>query len=224
MKKQPYMPTEDAEFVPWLKNFAEKFEQHSAALGYESEEVKSVNEDSSAFNQTMDMVVRITDDKEEVVKWKNILRDGPVGTPLGASPAPSPAPAVTATPAGIKPRIRQLVQNIKSNKKYNDSIGKDLGIIGDEHEVDLASLKPELKLVFKGGAVEVQWKKGVADAVLLEVMRSGSEWTFLAIDSEPHYTDTAPITEPATWKYRAIYLLHDEQIGQRSDVASITVG
>jgi hypothetical protein len=47
---------------------------------------------------------------------------------------------------------------------------------------------------------------------------------FLGIDTNPHYTDTTPITAPATWKYRAMYLLNDELIRQWSDVISINVG
>jgi len=41
-----------------------------------------------------------------------------------------------------------------------------------------------------------------------------SGWQFLDIDSVPHYTDTTPITAPATWKYRAMYIVADELVGQ----------
>jgi hypothetical protein len=48
---------------------------------------------------------------------------------------------------------------------------------------------------------------------------------FVAVDTEPHYTDTlhlAPGTA-AVWKYRAIYLNGDELFGQWSDAVSIAV-
>jgi hypothetical protein len=64
--------------------------------------------------------------------------------------------------------------------------------------------------------------KGKADSIRIE-KDSGSGWQFLAIDSIPHYTDKTPITVPAIWKYRAMYILRDEPIGQWSDVASIGV-
>lgn len=41
-----------------------------------------------------------------------------------------------------------------------------------------------------------------------------------------NYTDTAPLPangQSAVWKYRCIYRNNDEQVGQWSDVASITV-
>jgi hypothetical protein len=75
------------------------------------------------------------------------------------------------------------------------------------------------------GNVEVQWKKGGFTGVRIEVDRGNGQWVFLAVDTEPHYTDTlhlAPGTA-AVWKYRAIYLNGDEQFGQWSDPVSIAV-
>jgi len=86
------------------------------------------------------------------------------------------------------------------------------------------TMKPFLKLVNKEGKVEVQWKRGDADALRIEVDRDGKGFQFLGIDTVPHYTDTTPITAPATWKYRAMYLIDDEHVGQWSDVISIVVG
>jgi hypothetical protein len=49
---------------------------------------------------------------------------------------------------------------------------------------------------------------------------------FLAIDTIPDYTDTAPMPaaeQSALWKYKAIYRQGDERVGQWSDVVSIPV-
>jgi hypothetical protein len=49
---------------------------------------------------------------------------------------------------------------------------------------------------------------------------------FLAIATEPNYTDTAPLPAPgqsAAWNYRAIYRLGDERVGQWSDPVSQAV-
>ena len=54
-----------------------------------------------------------------------------------------------------------------------------------------------------------------------------SPFTRLTINTEPNTTDTWPLPAPgasAILKYKAIYLLHDEQVGQWSDVLSISVG
>ena len=54
----------------------------------------------------------------------------------------------------------------------------------------------------------------------------GAGFGLLAIDTVPDYLDTAALPAPgqsATWKYKAIYRLNDEQVGQWSDPASIAV-
>lgn len=76
-----------------------------------------------------------------------------------------------------------------------------------------------------GGHVEVQWKKSGFTGVRIEVDRGNGQWTFLAIDTEPHYVDTLALAPGTTalWKYRALYLDGDQPFGQWSDPASIAV-
>jgi hypothetical protein len=48
----------------------------------------------------------------------------------------------------------------------------------------------------------------------------------LAIDTVPDYLDTYPLPAPgqtALWRYKAIYRIGDEQVGQWSDVVSQAV-
>ncbi|PZR71987.1 MAG: hypothetical protein DLM73_14235 [Chthoniobacterales bacterium] len=62
------------------------------------------------------------------------------------------------------------------------------------------------------------------DALELWVDRGSGTFVFLAIDSEPDYPDTAPL--PATgglWKYKGINRLHDDQVGQWSDILEVPV-
>ena len=56
--------------------------------------------------------------------------------------------------------------------------------------------------------------------------RGTGTFAFLAIDTVPDYLDTTPLPAPgagAVWKYKAIYRLKDEQVGQWSDVISVSV-
>ena len=60
-------------------------------------------------------------------------------------------------------------------------------------------------------------------------MDRGDDKSFvlLNINNEPNTTDTTPLPAAgasAMWKYKAIYRLHDEQVGQWSDVISVSVG
>jgi hypothetical protein len=180
--------------------------------------------DAAMFTWLIAHVETFTSAKEERVNYKNLIRSGVIGSSVGAVPAvPNVAPAPVAVAAGIFPRIAKIVQQIKGKSNYTDAIGKDLGIIGAEQIVDQPNMKPVLALVLKGGHVEVQWAKGHSDGIRIEADK-GSGWQFLAVDTIPNYTDTAPIAAPGTWKYRAMYFISDEPVGQWSDVAGITVG
>ena len=224
MSKLRYLPTSDQGKATWLNNFSTKLPSHAVPMGVSGAEVTSVQNDAAAFAYWMQQIETLVTEKEERVVYKNILRNGKLGSPTPPTPT---MPALPASPTAVQPgifrRIGLLVQRIKSNLNYGTSIGIDLGIVGSEHVINIATLKPKLKLVFTGGAVKVQWKKGIADAIKIECDR-GSGWTLAGIDSIPHFTDTTPITAPATWKYKAIYLISDKIAGQWSDEASIAVG
>jgi hypothetical protein len=73
----------------------------------------------------------------------------------------------------------------------------------------------------------INWFKQGMDALELWVDRGdGKGFVFLAIDSVPLYTDTAALPAPgigAVWKYKGIYRENDTQVGQWSDVVSVTV-
>lgn len=223
MAKSNYVPRSDKDKVVWLNNFASKFAQVATGLGFTAADVTSVSNDAAMFSYLINQVEVYTTAKEQRVDYKNLIKDGPLGKPGGALPvAPAAGTVPTVVQPGIFARIAQLVPRIKNSATYTEAVGKDLGIIGAEQPFDPATMKPVIKLAMMGGQVEVQWVKSEADAIRIETDK-GSGWQLLSIDTVPHYTDTTPITGPALWKYRAMYLIADELVGQWSDVASITV-
>ncbi len=223
MSKTGYLPTAEKDRVVWFDNFSDKFGKVAASLGFTSAEVASVANDAAMYSYLIICVAMYTTAKEQCVDYKNLISKGPIGATGSPVPAPPTSGTVpTEVAPGILPRLARLVERIKTSPAYTESIGKDMGIIGAQQTVDPATMKPTLKLMFKGGQVEIQWVKGEADAIRIESDK-GTGWQFLAVDSVPHYTDTTPITGPATWKYRAMYIISDEPVGQWSDVASMAV-
>lgn len=231
-----YIPSTDSELKSWLENFNLKLPAHAGTFGITAGQLASVNADQLNFSYWFDQNILFKDEKEERVSYKNLLRDGPIGAPAGTPPTP---PVIPAAPAAVLPGIvlreREIAQFIKNHPSYTVSIGQDLDIIGSEQTTQKSSLKPVIKLVLTGGGVNVKWTKGIAQALRIEkqivsggggpipVPASGS-WSLLAIDTAPDYLDTTPITAPAVWKFRAIYIINDEMAGQWSDEASIAVG
>ncbi len=154
--------------------------------------------------------------------------NGPAGdlTPPVAFVLPAFPGGVTPVANGFK-LVASIVTRIKGSTKYEVADGEALGIEGAQQPApDPGTTKPVLKAVIaSGGKVEVQWKKLGFTGVRIEVDRGNGQWTFLAIDTEPHYLDTftLPAGTAAVWKYHAIYLNGDEPFGQWSDTASLAV-
>ena len=223
MSKAGYLPRAEKDRLVWFNNFSDKFSKSAIGLGFTAADVASVFNDAAMFSFLITCVEIYTTAKEQCVDYKNLIGKGPIGATGGpVPPPPSMSTMPTEVAPGIFPRLSKLVDRIKVSPTYTEAIGKDLGIIGAEQTVDTDNMKPVLKLVIKGGQVEVQWTKGDADSIRIESDK-GTGWQFLAIDSVPHYTDTTPITAAATWKYRAMYIVADELVGQWSDVASVAV-
>lgn len=224
MAKKSYEPTTDEGKSTWLNNLATKLPTHAATLGTSIEDQVAVQRGADMFAYMVGQVALFDSEKSERVAYKDLLRDGPVGSPLGDFPDMPVIPAApTLVPPGIFPRIRKVVARIKSSANYTEAIGEDLDIIGAEIVIEPTELKPILKLKRLAEGVEIQWKKSHADAIRIE-KDNGSGWTFLGVDVEPHYIDNTAITTSATWKYRAVYLINDQMAGQWSDDAKIAVG
>ena len=226
--KDFYLPRTDQAKAGFLNNLGAKLPDHAAALGLTPAEVASVQADAAMFKYLMDMQEAYKTNKQEVTGYKNILRDGPLGAPLGVVPvAPTLPVAPAAVSAGIFIRISQLVMRIKGNPAYNEAIGEDLGIVGDEQVIDITNLQPVLKHRLDGDRAMILWKKGPADSIDIYVDRKdGLGFVYLANDSQPDYLDTFPVPAGVTtvvWDYKARYKIGDDQVGLFSEPIQVTV-
>jgi len=228
MATKPYLPAAEGGLTLWFDNFAVKLPDYQVILDLTPADVTFAT-DAANFvkfiipyhNQHQDFVKNLT-------MFKQTLLYGPEGTPLGdvpqiALPVSVPAPMQS----GLTQQIRRLVQRIKNHNNYNDSIGQNLGIIGEEDTTDINTLKPKLTVEFDAGRPLIKWKKSIAGGIKIYVDRDGNGFKFLAIDLQPDYLDTfalPPAGSSALWKYRVIYVDNDgNDVGQWSDVFELTV-
>ena len=226
--KQGYLPSADKDKAVWLKNFANKISAYQVVLGLTPAEVASVQADSAIFTYTIDMVEVYKNESQKRVSFKNILGHGEIGTPLPVFPAnPTLAMPPALVAAGIFKRLAKLIQKSKNSASYNDSMGQDLGIIAPEGTVDTLAMKPDLKGALDAGRPLIKWTKKNASSIDIYVDRKdGKGFVFLANDSQPDYIDTFELPAGQTsviWDYRGIYRIGDEQVGDFSEVLSITV-
>lgn len=230
--KAPFLPASDSGKRTWMNTFSAGisgpdptggFASLGQLLGLSAAEVASIAADALMFGFCIQNLDDFVGEKENRTTYKNLVRSGPVGSPITPYPlVPVVSPPATVAP-GVFSRVGDYVKRIKASPNYNDGIGKNLGIIGAEQIFDPTLLQPTLKLVLTPTGVLVKWNKGFADAVSIYVDR-GAGFAFLAVDTEPDYLDTFAFPpSPAKWKYKAVYLIKDEQVGKFSLEVAITV-
>jgi len=226
MKKSDYLPLDDPGKVLWLKNFYEKLLIYATALGITPAQVTQVSYDSDLFGWLVTFLNEQKSNLEALTAFKNQVRTGKL--PLGALPVFGVAPLL---PAGalnnVFGRTRLMVRAIKGNPALTESIADALGIIGDESEEDVNIWKPILKVRIEAGSPNILWAKGNSNGIKIWVDRGdGQGFNFLAIDTIPDYLDkhTLPAQgQSVLWKYQAIYILNDVEVGEISDVLEVSV-
>ena len=225
MPKSYYLPADEPGKGAWLNNLSAKLPTYAAALGLASADTASVTADALFFTYCLNSVGQVAAYSQQWTAYKNSARNG-TGVSLGLAPA---APSLGTAPAAVAPNIfgraTALVARIKVAPGYTDSIGQALQVIGADHTVDVNSLKPVLTAQLGAGQVGIGWAKQGMDGIELQVDR-GAGFVFLAIDTIPGYTDTAPLPaagQSALWKYKGIYRQGDDRVGQWSDVVSVAV-
>jgi hypothetical protein len=226
------LPRVDTELALWLNNFSTSFAAYATALGFAEAEVNSVKADAAMLNYIVgELMPTYKSALQARTSFKNLLVSGPVssaGVALPLPPATGPAPAVV--PAGIVPRLRNLIQRIHLAPGYTPEIGLDLGIDEPEESGPSApdsSPKPTVKARSTGpGLVQLDFSKERFDGVLIESLRDGDDgWQSLGLDTYSPYLDERPpkvAGKPETRQYRARYMLRDQPTGEWSDIVTTT--
>ena len=205
MAKSDWLPPRDPEFLAWLKHEKDALPTLKTVLGLADPDVAALTADCT-------------------------LLDAKLTALANADAAYAQAAAEkTATRRAIEGRVRALARRIKAAPGYTEAIGAQLKLIGAEDTTDLTTAKPTLTATVKpGGAVELVFNKGKSDGVNVYAQReSDAGWVFLARDTESPYVDTRPLLvagKPEQRRYKAMYVLGDDETGQASDELTVTVG
>ena len=222
-----YLPTSDSELLVWFNNFQSKFTTVGPVLGFTAADVTKVTNDYQMLAFVVEAAEAIRNQSLAYTSYKNTLRDGPIGTVMpGMPPAPSLSPPDLVTP-GIVPRLRALVQRIKAQPQYTETIGNNLGIIAAAAPPSATPSKPTATAAAEpGSAVRIDWVKAGFDGVLVEGQRASEAlWTALGTDLQSPYNDTrAPLQPgvPEVRRYRLRYVKGDVPTGDYTDTITVT--
>ncbi len=226
MKRQDYWPRNDAARVLFLQNIVTKMANYLTALQITGAEQSFINL-AAAVAQSVCMY---QDQSKKFTKdWSALKKSMFDGDPNEAAPVwpkwNGPATAPVGLTIGIETKIREIVRRWKSAPGYTLPIGLDLGIVGEELNINPAIQKPELEVRMNGGRPEIDWNKQHMEALELEVDR-GAGSQLLTIVTSGSTVDEHPLPAPgqsAVWTYRAIYRLNNQRVGLWSDPVQIAV-
>jgi len=242
MKKGPYLPKGDKEREGWLNSFATEFEALAPDLGFTAAEITEVTNFAAAYTYVLKTMNIFKSENHEWTAYKDLLADGDIGSHLGPFPGMPVMPvAPTVVPAGIFKCIAKIVQRVKNHPNYDESIGKNLGIIGAEKTIDYDNAKVPVTLRRNDSdGVALDFVKGSFDGV---VVYAGSYavntippstaptiedepvmiWTEIGRAAISPFVDKrANITnKPETRNYKMRYHMKEVPIGKDSDTITV---
>lgn len=221
-----YIPAADAEKATWLQNVAVKLPVYQAILNLSEDDLVQVSKDSEMFAYSLNVLNILKQTQQNATAFKNLLKHESGGHTLGTSPAMPVLPAAPPpVPAGIFDRARSLMQRIKNSAGYTEAIGQDLDIISSVSAMDLNTISPALKGVLDVGRPHLKWQKGVADAIdLYADHNDGTGFHLIGRFMRTEYLDITPIPAGKAaeeYKYKAVYVIGDAQVGVMSQVFSM---
>lgn len=223
-----YVETNDEKFAMQLNNFATNIVIYAGLFGLTADDLSNANKDAAFFTWAIAGAKKYEDTKKGWTGFKSILRQGEPNLQNNDPPqTPNLEPVAATVSPGVQFRFTSLANRIKANPNYTYAIGQILGIeVTSRARVAFENVQPLLKLVMRGGRVNLDWKKGMYSGIVIE-KDSGDGFVVFDKDTRPNFVDPTPLPEPGTsavWKYRAMYLYNDDRVGDWSDVATITVG
>lgn len=220
--KTDYLPVRDSDLNLWLKNYVKKLNGYTATFGISAAEFTAVQNDAAYLEHTLNTIENIGSYSEQVTEFKKLLYKGTSG---GGMPVYVPGTAPVAVPMGIITRLRAQVQRIKNHNNYTVNIGNDLGIEGAEKTVVVEGLKPVLKVSLEVGHPKLKWQKMGSDRLNIYAdYGEGKGFALISTISRRQFVDaTALPANPIKWKYKAIFVINDEEVGQFSDEVFATV-
>jgi hypothetical protein len=228
MTTSPTIPRTDAGRRELLQHLSFQLPNYADILEISAADIDQVQRGSDWFDYSLkveDAAQRFTDGN---YAFKRVLRDGPKSAVINF-----PAPLVIIPPPTSEPYpdiigfLGALIVRIKKHKNYTEAIGKALHIIPPQTPAtDPALLQPELTFDYSAGHPVLYWYHNGTDALVIEADYGTGTFGLVAIQLSTRFEDNTPLQLPgnvALWKYRAIYRIRDNQVGQWSKVLEVSV-
>ena len=200
-----FIPPADPAKILWLTNLKTKIAGYAVTLGLSAARVAQI------IAWCDDLIAKINAAAQAKRDW------------LAASAAQATQEKTSLT--GIRGEVAQW----KPNPNMTSAIEADLKLTGTSTPFNPDTYKATiLSAEAFSGYVRLKFQKGGVGSVNFYSRKKGeSEWHFLSRDTNSPYDDHNPLTTPGVpevREYQAYGVVNDVQIGQPSDIVSVTFG
>jgi hypothetical protein len=225
MKNSSFMPTTDSGKLVWLNTFKNKIAAYAAQFNLSAAEVAQLAADCLMYAFVVNGLDLLKQSQQNFTAYKNLLNHagGQTAATLPALPNLGTAPAAVA--AGVFDRVRMMVQRIKNHPNYTEAIGQDLNIIAPIDTTDVNTICPVLNHKLDVGRPHLKWSKNIAEALdLYADHNDGNGFVLLGRFIRSEYLDTTTLAAGKIvddWKYKAIFIIADEQVGLSSEIITV---
>ncbi len=220
-----YIPFNRERFAALLNTFALELPNYSSTLGFTKDDEDEAVEDAAY----MSWVVKTASIYEDyALGFGSFYKDArylKTDLVLAAPPLPVIDAMPKAVKSGIQARFAQKVKQAKASVNYTETIGKALGIVSSSSAArGNSNDTPDLKLVLNAGYPELSFKLNGYEAVNI-YKDAGSGYTLLKTAHRSPVKDThlPAAGQTALYKYKAIYVENDVEVGAMSAEISIAV-
>ncbi len=228
MSNSSAIPSDDSNKSILLQQLSSQLPGYASTLDITSTEITKVASGSAWFDYLLNSQAVAQNYSQAIFSLKRILRDGPANTDIAMPTAPAlPTPPTNIPYSDIFGFVGPLITRIKKHPNFTESIGKTLGIIAAvTPAIDTTTLQPILSIDLQAGHPVLSWKSNGTNALEIEADHGTGSFSLLTIRMSSGYQDNTPLPASGTasvWKYRAIYHIHDQQVGHWSQVLEIGV-
>jgi hypothetical protein len=221
------IPRVDSGKLALIQHIDATLPAYAATLDIGPDDLAELDNATAWFKFALDLQSALKTAGESAVAFKNAVRDGSqTGKPI------IPSLRTIVAPAGepfqdVFGYLANLITRIRIHKNYTDALGKALSIIPTQSAaVDLSTMQPALDVDFQSGHPRILWTMRGMDALELEADHGDGHFALFTIDTTANHIDSTPLPPPGSvvlWKYRAIYRVRDERVGNWSPVLEVSV-
>jgi hypothetical protein len=226
MATRDFLPATWSGLAEWYRNFALNLTDLAAKYGITEAVQTSVANDNNWIQYWVAAKFTARQQEKQLTDYAEAIADSEIGAIAPPAPAWSlpPNPPVEVAP-GLRKRVRQLANQIKSSANYTEADGALLGIISTTTEdTPAAEMKPFFTAhAMPNYAVALEFKRLGMDSVLFEIRRANGEWVSMGTKTASPAKITIQAIAPEQIQIRAVFIKKDEPVGAYSDIVTVTI-